>query len=392
MDQVIAAAVALDPEGRLGPYWVRVEDGMIRAAGPGKPPRAADLYIADGVLAPGLVDVHAHGGGGASFGGGVDEAPVVVHTHRARGTTTMLASLVSAPVHVLTEQTRQLAPLVQAGDLAGVHWEGPWLSPEYRGAHELSMLEVPSDGRVSALLGDPVADLIRYVTIAPELPGALAAVDRLASAGITVGIGHSGASTTVTRAALSAGASAGTHLFNGMGGLHHRDPGPALPLLLGDGIFIELICDGLHLHPEMIGYAWHSVVGDRGPEWVVLISDAMAAAGAGDGDYMLGNLSVQVRDRVARLAGDGGPSEALAGSTLTVADAVRYSIVEVGIPAPWAVAAATANPARMAGLSDVGRLASGTRADLVVFDDEWRVRGVMYCGNWMPASRANGVH
>ncbi|WP_300345776.1 amidohydrolase family protein [Nesterenkonia sp.] len=383
MNQIISAASALTPDGGLAPYWIRTGGGRVVDAGYGAPPEAVDLHLEQGTLSPGFVDVHAHGGGGASFTEGTAQARDALEAHRSRGTTTMVASLVSAPVELMLQQTEQLRPLVAAGELAAVHWEGPWLSDGHRGAHDATALSAPSADAVSALLGHPAAELVRCITLAPELPGGLEAIRRLRGAGMVIGVGHTGADCAATRQALLAGATAATHLFNAMTGLHHREPGAALALLESPDAFLELICDGVHLHPEMIRYAWRTAERNGGSQRIVLVSDAMAAAAARDGDYTLGRLAVQVQDGVARvLTADGRPG-AIAGSTLTLAEAVRCSIAAAGIAPADALAAATVNPARMAGLDDVGQLAPGRRADLVVLNDQWEVQHVMRRGEWL---------
>ncbi|MBO0594795.1 amidohydrolase family protein [Nesterenkonia sp. E16_7] len=380
---MILAEAALTPEGGLGRYWLRLAQGRILDAGHGHPPEPPDLHLTEGVLAPGFVDVHAHGGGGAAFTEGAEAAQTVLAAHRGRGTTSMLASLVSAPIPVLLEQTQQLRPLVETGELAGIHLEGPWLSCAHRGAHQASLLSDPTPEAVSAVLEHPAAELLRYVTLAPELPGALEAVARLRAAGLVLGVGHTGADSAQTRAALGAGASAATHLFNAMKGLHHREPGPALALLEDPAAFLELIHDGVHLHPEMIRYIWHTATRHGGARRLVLVSDAMAGAAASQGRYTLGALEVDVADGVARLVEPDGTRGAIAGSAVTLAEAVRRSILDAGIAPGEALMAATANPAAMIGLDDVGSLLPGRRADLVLLDPQWNVGSVMHRGRWL---------
>lgn len=298
----------------------------------------------------------------------------------------MLASLVSAPVSVLLEQAEELRPLVVSGELAGVHLEGPWLSREHRGAHEAEMLSTPTPDAVYTLLGHPARDLIRYVTLAPEHDGAPEAIARMRAAGITLGVGHSGASCEQTREAIASGATAATHLFNGMKGLHHRDPGPALALLEEPRAFLELISDGVHLNAEMIRFVWDYATRNGGPERPVLVSDAMPGAAAPDGHYRLGTVDVEVRGGVARRVTHDGTLGAIAGSTLTLAAAVRESIFGAGIDPAHALMAAAANPAAMIGINDVGRLLAGGRADLVLLDPAWHVSRVMHRGRWIDDS------
>jgi N-acetylglucosamine-6-phosphate deacetylase len=214
------------------------------------------------------------------------------------------------------------------------------------------------------------------VTLAPELPGGLDAVRRLVAAGVVAAIGHTDASYDEARRALDEGARAGTHLFNAMRGLHHRDPG-AVGALLEAPVDVELVADGVHLHRAVLRTAFAAK-----PRRCVLVTDAMAAAGAGDGDYRLGPMAIEVRDGVARLAGRAGAG-AIAGSTLTMDAAVRYAVREAGVPLLDVVHAASTAPARLLGLSDVGALEVGRRADLVVLDDDLRVQRVMRAGAWV---------
>ena len=386
MSEIVTAASALTPQGDIAPLWLRHEAGWIVESGAGKPPRRPDAHLESGVLAPGFVDVHVHGGAGAAFTEGPGAARSVLAAHRARGTTTMLASLVSAEMDAVLGQIDALAGLVDTGELAGIHLEGPWLAAAHRGAHDEAVLRDPGPAALSAVLEHP-AQAVRYVTLAPERTGALEAIRRLHDAGIVVGVGHTGADCETTRDALAAGATAATHLFNGMKGMHHRDPGAALALLEDRTAFLELIADGVHVHPEMVRYVWRAAgrraAAQGGEERVVLVSDAMAAAMAQDGEYLLGSLHVVVRDGTARLLPPDGAPGAIAGSTVSLADAVRMTIVDAGIPPESALKAASSTPAEMIGVKGVGSLAPGHRADAVLLDPEWHVQGVMYRGEWL---------
>ena len=326
------------------------------------------------MVVPGYVDAHVHGGGGASFDTGLPEdAAAVARAHLAHGTTTIMASLVTDEQQSLIRSLRELSALVDDGVLAGLHLEGPWLSPLHPGAHEPGLLAEPGAREVDALL-DASGGNLRMVTLAPELPGGLDAIRRLTAAGAVAAIGHTNATYDDARAALDAGATVGTHLFNAMRGLHHREPGPATALLEHPDAYVELIADGVHLHPAVLRLA-----ATRKPDRAVLITDAMAAAGAQDGDYTLGTMSVEVREGVARLAG----SDVIAGSTLTMAAAVRYAVRVVGLPIEHVVRAATIGPAEMLGLELVGALRPGFGADLVVLDDDLEVLRVLRRGIWV---------
>ena len=373
-DLLLTAGRVVTPARTFAPGWLHVADGRILAVGAGAPPRPADLDLPGGTVVPGFVDTHVHGGGGAAFDGGDPEAVErVVRAHRARGTTTMVASLVTDTVEGLAASTARLADLVEDGVIAGVHLEGPWLSPQHPGAHDPQLLVAPDAATVDRLV-EAARGHLRMVTLAPELPGATDAIRRLVAAGVVVAIGHTDASYDQARAALDAGASVGTHLFNAMRGLHHREPGPVAALLEHPDAWVELVCDGVHVHPAMIGLAAAAK-----PHLTVLVTDAMAAAAAEDGDYRLGSRVVEVRDGVARLPGGG----AIAGSTATMAGSVRYAVREAGLSLEDAVRAGSATPATLHGLAQVGTLRPGSAADLVVLDDRLAVTRVMHHGSWV---------
>ncbi|MFL6169970.1 MAG: N-acetylglucosamine-6-phosphate deacetylase, partial [Ornithinibacter sp.] len=345
----------------------------VTGAGGGHPPAPAGRHL-PGTLVPGFVDAHAHGGGAAAFtSGDPAEAATVLATHRAHGTTTMVASLVTDTTERLEVSVRALAPLVRAGELAGIHLEGPWLSGDHCGAHDPALLRAPDPAEVARLV-DAGEGAVRMVTLAPELDGGLDAVALLAERGVIAALGHSDATYAVAQQALDAGACVATHLFNAMRPIHHREPGPVLALVEDPRAFVELIADGIHLHPAVLRWA-----ATTAPHRFILVTDAMGAAGAADGDYVLGPAAVEVRDGVARLASNG----AIAGSTLTMDQAVRYAVQTAGLPLDAVVYAATATPARLLGLGDVGVIEPGRRADLVHLDDDLRVVAVMRAGAWL---------
>lgn len=367
----LRAARVFTGEEFLAPGEVVVRDGRIAAVAAstgGAPGEDDTLDLGEVTVSPGLVDVHNHGGGGASF---TDDADRAIAAHRAAGTTTMVASLVSQSIETLEAQVRTLRPLVDAGDLAGIHLEGPWLSERYKGAHPADRLCDPLPADVDRLL-EAGAGTVRMVTLAVERSGGMQAVRRLAEAGVVVALGHSDCTFDEARHAIDAGVTGGTHLFNAMPGLHHRSPGPILALLADPRVWCELIVDGVHVHPDLV--SWVLRISDR----IVLITDAMAAAGCGDGHFHLGDLPVEVTEGVARIAG----TDTIAGSTLTLDRAVRTAIA-AGVPDHVALRAATLHPARYLGLSDVGKLVPGAWADVVVFDGQWRVRRVLRRGRWL---------
>ncbi|MBY8884948.1 N-acetylglucosamine-6-phosphate deacetylase [Streptomyces sp. PTM05] len=327
-------------------------------------------------VVPGFVDMHVHGGGGASFSAGtVEEAMTAITTHRAHGTTTMLASTVTGDLDELARQAAVLSELAEQGDLAGVHFEGPFISPHRCGAHQPSLLRDPDPADVRKLV-DAARGTARMMTLAPELPGGLDSVRLLAEQGVIAAVGHTDGDYTATLAALDAGATVATHLFNAMPPLGHRDPGPVAALLEDERVTVELINDGTHLHPSVLELAHRAAGAGR----VAFITDAMGAAGMSDGRYPLGPMEVEVRDGVARLV-EGG---SIAGSTLTLDTAFRRAVTVDRLPVEQVVAAISANPARLLGRYDrIGSLEAGKDADLVVLDEDFRLTGVMRKGEWL---------
>ena len=275
---MILSADALVAPAVDGPGWLQTEGDRIVALGSGVV--AADAHFP--VLVPGFVDVHVHGGAGAAFpGGDVEDALRAVAFHRAHGTTTTLASLVTAAPEELRRAVDALAELVVDGEIAGVHLEGPWLAASRCGAHDPAQLRDPDPGELDELL---VTGVVAMVTLAPERVGALDAVRRVVGAGAVAAVGHTDADFALTRAAIAAGARHATHLFNAMAPLHHREPGPVVALLDDDRVTVELVTDGLHVHPAL----WEHVVRAAGAHRVAAVTDAMAAAGMPDGAYRLG--------------------------------------------------------------------------------------------------------
>ncbi|MER7181500.1 N-acetylglucosamine-6-phosphate deacetylase [Streptomyces hyaluromycini] len=327
-------------------------------------------------LLPGFVDIHNHGGGGASFSSGTaDQILTGVHTHRVHGTTTLVVSTVTDEMDVLARQAGLLSELAEQGEIAGIHFEGPFISPCRKGAHSEALLRDPDPAEVRKLV-DAARGHAKMVTLATELPGGIESVRLLAEHGVIAAVGHTDATYEQTVAAIDAGATVATHLYNAMPQIGHRAPGPIAALLEDERVTVELINDGTHLHPAALQLAFHHA----GPDRVAFITDAMDAAGFGDGRYLLGPLEVEVTDGVARLADSG----AIAGSTLTLDRALRRAVTVDKLPVEHAVAALSANPARLLGLYDrVGSLEPGKDADLLVLDADFTLKGVMRKGTWV---------
>ncbi|WP_448095608.1 N-acetylglucosamine-6-phosphate deacetylase [Ornithinimicrobium sp. W1665] len=367
---LIQAEQLLLNDGRLVPGWVRIRANAVVEVGQGPAPAHADLHVP--LLSPGFVDMHCHGGGGAAFGSpDADDVSVAASVHLLHGTTTVIASLVTAAEEDLHQQVTRLAGLAARGVVAGIHLEGPWLSPLHAGAHDPGHLRTPDPGEIAALVRAADGHL-RMVTLAPELDGGTDAVVQLARAGVAVAVGHTDADGPQLRAAVDSGASVVTHLCNAMRPIHHRDPGPVVEALADPRLTVEVIVDDLHVHPDVVNLVQRSARSQ-----VALVTDAMAAAGAGDGSYTLGGLAVEVRHGAARLV-EGG---SIAGSTLTMDRAVRTA-VRAGWTTAAALTAATRTPARALGLS-AGTIQAGRPADLVALDEGLNVLFVMRGGDFL---------
>ncbi|WP_066943147.1 N-acetylglucosamine-6-phosphate deacetylase [Streptomyces lushanensis] len=370
---VLTGARVVLPTGTVEGGRVIVEGRRIAGAAPDD---AAVLDLSGHWLVPGFVDMHNHGGGGASFtSGSVDDVLTGIRTHREHGTTTLVASTVTGEMDFLAQRASVLSELVEQGDLAGIHFEGPFISPCRKGAHSEALLRDPNPAEVRKLL-DAARGTARMVTLATELPGGIDSVRLLAEHGVIAAIGHTDATYDQTVEAIDAGATVATHLFNAMPPLGHRTPGPIAALLEDERVTVELINDGTHLHPAALELAFHRAGGGR----VAFITDAMDAAGFGDGLYQLGPLAVEVRDGVARLV-EGG---SIAGSTLTLDTAFKRAATVDRLPVEEIVQAVSANPAKLLGVDDrVGSLEPGKDADLVVLDADFSVKGVLYKGDWV---------
>lgn len=371
---LLRAATVLTGRELLRPGWIEVSRGSITAVGAGQPDRPADRDLGAATVVPGFVDTHVHGGGGGAFSGGPAGTTTAVNLHRRHGTTTLVASLVTESPEDLLRQVAELAGDVKAGLIAGIHLEGPWLAEKRCGAHDPALLRPPDPGEVGRVL-DAAGGAIRMVTLAPELPGGLAAVRQVVAAGAVAAVGHTEATYRQTLEAIEAGATVGTHLFNAMRPVHHREPGPVIALLEDPRVSVEIIADGVHIHPAL----YRHVSSSAGPDRVSLVTDAMAAAGMSDGAYRIGPLAVDVTGGVARLTG----TDTIAGSTATMDRLFRFAVTHGGADRDAALLAAvrqsSVNPARALGLP-CPVLEPGTAANLVVLDDDLLVTEVLRHG------------
>ena len=350
---IISAATVLIDQELQKEVWLEVEDGLIRSINSGSTPEYDYRY--DGILIPGFVDIHCHGGGGKYFSSLTDaEISQVIATHRAGGTVAGLASLVTEPIPNLLEQIKRLVPFAKRGEIAGIHLEGPYLSHARCGAHDPALLRTPTISEVQTLL-DAGQGFIKMITIAPELDGALEVIEYLSKCGVIAAIGHSQSDAKTAEAAIDRGASVVTHFNNAMPKVVDG-PGTMSSAVISDlRVSLELILDGEHVSTAIVRDVFTAA-----PNRIVMVTDAMSAAGSVDGNYQIAQLEVLVKDSVARLASNGS----LAGSTLTMAKAFNHALNEIGISITEAVHAASTLPALILGRTDLGEIAVGKSAQL----------------------------
>lgn len=365
MSVLLAAELALG--GRLAAGWVELDGARLAGAAHGPPPRAPDERV-DGILAPGLCDLQVNGAAGHEVTGGAGALDAIDALALAHGVTSYLPTLVSPDDETAERVLARLATRVAdpRSPVAGVHLEGPFLSREHAGMHPVERLRVPADG-VPAWIEHPA---VRLVTVAPELPGALDLIARLSERGIAVALGHSGAGAEAARAGIDAGARLVTHVFNAMAPLHHRAPGLAGVALVDERVHVSVIADGVHVDPIVLELV-RRAAGAR----TVLVTDATPAAGAPAGRYAMAGVPIERGADGAAHTPDGR----LAGSTLTLDEAVRSWVAMTSASLAEALFAAGEAPAAAARLHH----AAGSPADLVALDRAGSVRRVMLGGRWL---------
>jgi len=351
--------------------WVLATDGRIGSVGsPDEPVPDADRSIdATGCfVTPGFVDIHVNGGGGHHFQDGVEESLAALRAMREYGTTRSVASLVTSSLPSLISSTEAISQAMKRDPrLIGVHVEGPFLAPARRGAHDPDRLAHPDSASVDRLL-EFAPDVVRKITIAPELPGAMEAITRFVDAGVKVAVGHTACDYETAREAFARGASLVTHAFNAMAPIEGRAPGVLGAAVEAAHVTIEVIADGVHVHPASIALLFAAA-----PGRVALVTDAIAAAGAPDGRYSLGKMDVDVADGRAVVAG----TDTLAGSTLTPDRAIRVVVNDCGVPLPVAVGAFTDTPSRAIDDRGGAVLEPGMPGDLVLLDADLSVSDVI---------------
>ncbi|MGY5369401.1 N-acetylglucosamine-6-phosphate deacetylase [Enterobacter oligotrophicus] len=376
MSQRLRARRLLTEQGWLEDHQLRIEDGVITAIEPipaGVTPRDAEL------LCPAYIDTHVHGGAGVDV---MDDAPDVLDTlamHKAReGAGAFLPTTVTAPLETIHAALTRIARHCQSGgpgaQVLGSYLEGPYFTPQNKGAHPPGLfreLEIPE---LDALIAVS-QNTLRVVALAPEKPGALRAIRHLKQRGIRVMLGHSAATYAQTRAAFDAGADGLVHCYNGMTGLHHREPGMVGAGLTDKRAWLELIADGHHVHPGAMQLCCCCA-----KERVVLITDAMQAAGMPDGQYSLCGEEVMMQNGVVRTASGG-----LAGSTLSLDAAVRNMVEHAGITAEDAIHMASLHPARLLGIDrHLGSLVPGKRANIIALGGDLLLQQIWIQGQALP--------
>ena len=339
---------------------VEVADGVVARVG-------VDGGNGSGIAAPGFVDLQVNGFAGVDFFS-ADTAGYrrAAEALLATGVTAFQPTFITSPAEELTAALREVPPNGAAPHVLGAHLEGPFLAPERLGIHPLSARRDPDVELLEQLLD---AGPVTHVTLAPELPGALELVDLLCARGVTVSCGHSNATAEAAHRAFERGARTVTHLFNAMRPFAAREPGLAGAALASANVSVQVILDGVHLAADTARLVWQAAAGR-----VALVTDAVAGAGAGDGNYRLASVEVEVSNGVSRR-----DDRVLAGSTVTMIESVR-NLVGLGAGVAEALSAASEIPARIAGRDDVGVLEPGAAADVVVLDDSLELRRVLAGG------------
>jgi N-acetylglucosamine-6-phosphate deacetylase len=367
-----------------GPVTITVTGGTITGVAFGPDHAGADLVLDRGILTAGLVDIQINGAFGVDFITAADEQwDHVSRSLPATGVTSYQPTYITAPLGLLVDRlpNAHAAQQRQAGTgvarILGIHLEGPFLSPAKHGVHEARFLIAPDRSALDQVLDAPRRDMISMVTLAPELPGAIEAIERLTGAGIRVSVGHTDATAAQIKAAADAGATLVTHIFNAQRGLAHREPGVPGQAMADRRYYCGLIADLMHVVPEICTLVWR---GARGR--VVLVTDAIAAAGMPAGDYELSGIPVTV-------GADGVPRNVdgtLAGSALTLDKAVR-NMISLGLPEAEVIDAASRVPADAIGRTDLGRIEVGARADLVLWSEDFHP-----LRTWVDGREVDGPH
>jgi N-acetylglucosamine-6-phosphate deacetylase len=373
---ISAARIVPATGGVLAPGYLAFDGGVITAIGEGKPPGRPDLHLEDGLVVPGLVDLQVNGYFGVELGNAEPDGwATVARRLPETGTTAFLPTFITSPIPQTLAALRRAAGFIPAmtdgARVLGIHLEGPFISPERRGAHNPAWITTPDHETIETLLAAGNG-LVTVVTLAPEIDGAMAAIKQLTASGVLVSVGHSDAIAAQVGAAAASGARIVTHLFNAQRPLHHREPGVVGQALTDGRLTSGLIADLHHVVGPVAALAFAAA-----PGRIFVVTDAAACAGMPPGPYILGGQPIELPDA------DGTPpvreDGTLAGSALRM-DAAVANMAAVGVPLPKAVEAATRVPADLIGRQDLGRLAIGAAADLAWLSDEFRTRGTWVAG------------
>ncbi|MDD7804795.1 MAG: N-acetylglucosamine-6-phosphate deacetylase [Endozoicomonas sp. (ex Botrylloides leachii)] len=370
----LKASQVFTPTGILRNVYVHISQGRIDVINAVVKSGYVPVDFGDCKLMPGLIDMHIHGHSGADTMDATPKALSIISKGVAMsGVVGFMATTVTAPwekilmalanvKHVMTSCQQEKSIL--GAEILGAYVEGPFFTSKNKGAHPEQFFLAPSDNYINDLL-EVAGEALKVVALAPEKEGAVDATRLLTSKGIHVAMGHTNATWNQIDACITAGASIGTHLYNGMRGLHHREPGCVGAMLASDDVVAEIIADGIHVHPTVLKLSWKC----KGTERLALITDCMCAGGLPDGVYQLGELAVTVKDGIVRTS-----SGSLAGSTLSLNRAVKSMVQQAGIPELDAVRMASEVPARTLGIDDrLGSIASGKEASLTVMDNDFNV-------------------
>jgi N-acetylglucosamine-6-phosphate deacetylase len=384
----VTAAKLWDGQRFLERPTVRIEDARIASlSGVDSSPNADQLDFPSAMLAPAFFDVHIHGAAGHDVMEATPQALRAIGSFLAtRGTGAYLATTVTAPLNATLRAVSALAKLIDNPAFIGnaeapiarpigIHLEGPFLSHEKCGVQPVEHMLAPDTATFDRIF-DAAEGKVRLMTVAPELTGAIDLVRHATSRGVRISLGHSNAAATETRTAIAAGAASATHTFNAMRALDHREPGILGTVLTTDSLYAELICDGIHVAPEMIKL-WYRA---KGPTRGILVTDAISATGMPEGEYQLGGFAVQVANGRATARG------VLAGSVLTLDRALANFAEFTGAPLADALPMLTTNPAAMTGFEGIGSLDAGQLANIVALDDSGRLLASIINGKL--ASRA----
>ena len=372
-DIIIENGAIFRPDNEFHKGTIAITNGIIT----NDIPEDAERFNADGMyVIPGLTDIHFHGCMGHDFCDGTQEALTAISEYEAmNGITTICPATMTLPEHELSRIMRAARDFRRNNpQLVGINLEGPFISHSKKGAQNPAYI-LPPDPAMLRRLQEESGGLVKIATVAPETDGAISFIKEAKSAA-RISIAHTACDYETAREAFEAGASHVTHIFNAMNAIHHREPGPIIAALESDAM-VELICDGIHVHPAVV----RSTIKAFGADRVIFISDSLEATGMPDGEYMLGGLKVNKNGRVATLE-DG---VTLAGSVTNLMEGMRRTVLEMGVRLEDAVRCSAVNPVRAIGLEDTyGRIEDGRAANVVILDSELNVKRVIRGGKEFP--------